>query len=86
MTVDYAVNGVRDEFTIDWQMIAGGSDTAYTREISYTWGPKADKVHLLSQTRQIAQGGGWTINQRGFFSRSEIWKLTIAPDAQQPGI
>ena len=83
---DYAVNGVRDEFTIDWQMIAGGSDTTYTREITYTWGPKADQVHLLKRTRQIAQGGGWTINRRGFFSRSEIWNLTIAPDAQQPGI
>jgi hypothetical protein len=83
---DYAVNGVRDDFTIDWEMIAGGSDTTYTREITYTWGPRADMVHLLDRTREIQHGGRWTINKRGFFSRSEIWKHTLAPDAKEPGL
>ena len=83
---DYAVNRVRDEFTVEWEMMAGGSDTTYTREISYTWGPRADQVHLLKQSRYLQQGGRWIIQHNRFFSRSEIWKHTIAPDGKVSGV
>jgi hypothetical protein len=83
---DYAVNGIRNEFTIEWAPIMGGSHTTYTREITYIWGARAEKVHLLKQQRMMQTGGRWDIITRGSFSRSEVWKHTIAPDAPESGI
>jgi hypothetical protein len=83
---DYAINSVQDDLTVEWEIIAGGSDTTYTREISYTWGPRTDKVHLLKRSRYLQQGDRWKVIKQGFVSRSEIWTHTIAPDAKKAGL
>jgi hypothetical protein len=83
---DYAINSVWDEFTIDWEMMAGGSSTTYIREIDYIWGPKADKVLFVHRSRQLQHGKRWSTDNKYYYDRSEIWKHTIAPDSTQPGI
>ena len=83
---EYTINSVWDEYTIDWEMMAGGSSTTYTREIDYVWGPKTDKVLFVKRSRQLQHGKRWSIDKQHRYDRSEIWKHTIAPDSTQAAI
>jgi hypothetical protein len=83
---DYAVNAVTDALSVDWKPIMGGSDTTYTREITYVWGIRTDDVCLVKKFRQLNISKKWDAPRISLHPRSKIWRHTVSPNAPVAGL